>query len=99
MSWTFDYTPTGGVFGPNLPVVDGLLNVSGGWTIDLNGKKAIAAVQTASALTFTASCPTRVTAGTLSAAWTTEKGNTHVIEVTWTACGVHTTTFDGAPIN
>lgn len=100
LDWAETYTPSQGASwtAPWTPL-PGTLAVDGAWSIEMNAGAAGASVSTPTPLTITPSCATRVTAGVLSATVHNPDGSSHTLSVTWTACGAHTTSFDGQPVN
>jgi hypothetical protein len=85
---SFDWVPGVG------PVVTGVLDVDGSWSVSVNAATAAATLSTPTALTFDPECrPTRVTGGVIEASFVYD-GKTAVISVEWTGCDQSNVTYD-----
>lgn len=89
--WTMTYTPQI-QWQPGTIVVGGTLDVSGSWTVTVNGKTADATLRTPDPLVLSPSCQTRVTGGGLMAEFVGATAHS-AITVTWTGCGSSTVTY------
>jgi hypothetical protein len=89
--WTLSYTPQA-TWTPGGIVVTGSLAASGMWHVTIGTATADATLATGAALTLTPTCETRVTAGSVSAAYE-GGGHMNTVTVTWTGCGASTVNY------
>jgi hypothetical protein len=76
------------------PVVTGVLDVDGSWSVTVNSATAMATISTPAALTFDPECrPTRITGGVVEASFMYE-GKTAIISAEWTGCDQSNVTYD-----
>ena len=90
-AWTITYAPTV-TWMPGAVVVGGTASATGSWSVTMGSNAADATLATTSPLTFTPSCATRVTGGTLTATYE-GGGHMNTLTVAWTGCGARTVTY------
>ena len=94
VDWSMTYTPTFDWIVGMGPVVTGILDVDGSWSVTVNGATTTASIATPTSLTFDPECrPTRVTGGVVEASFM-YGGKTAVISVEWTSCDQSNVTYD-----
>lgn len=87
-AWTMTYRPLV-AWSPGSPPVPANLSLSGTWSVNVGNSSAEATLSNPSGLSLSPSCATRVTAGSVTAAYLAE-GATRSITVIWTGCGDRT---------
>ncbi len=90
-AWTVTYTPTTDWMAGAV-VVGGTLSATGTWDVTIGNNTAAATLDTPAPLTVSAGCPTRLTAGSLTASYE-GGGHMNTITIAWTGCGTHTVTY------
>jgi len=89
-AWTITYTPQAS-WSPGGVVISGTLDAAGSWHVSVGTHDADWTLATPTALTLDPTCPTRVTAGTVTGSYEDARG-AHMVTVAWTGGGASTVT-------